>query len=69
MSTHADEVESLVDKEYEHGFVTDIDSDTIAPGLNEEVIAFISNKKNDTPNDSENKDNYFKFKICFELRL
>ena len=47
MSTHADEVESLVDREYEHGFVTDIDSDTIAPGLNEEVITFISNKKNE----------------------
>jgi Fe-S cluster assembly protein SufB len=47
MSTHAEDVESLVDKEYEHGFVTDIDSDTIAPGLNEDVIAFISNKKNE----------------------
>ena len=47
MSTQAKEVESLVDKEYEHGFVTDIDSDTIEPGLNEDVIAFISNKKNE----------------------
>jgi Fe-S cluster assembly protein SufB len=47
MSTHAENVESLVDKEYEHGFVTDIDSDTIAPGLNEEVITFISRKKNE----------------------
>jgi Fe-S cluster assembly protein SufB len=47
MSTQAKEVESLVDKEYEHGFVTDIDSDTIEPGLNENVIAFISNKKNE----------------------
>ncbi len=47
MSTHAEEVETLVDKEYEHGFVTDIDSDTIAPGLNEEVITFISKKKDE----------------------
>ncbi|NKB35914.1 MAG: Fe-S cluster assembly protein SufB [Gammaproteobacteria bacterium] len=47
MSTHAEDVESLVDKEYEHGFVTDIDSDTIEPGLNEEVISFISKKKNE----------------------
>ncbi|MFT5132066.1 MAG: Fe-S cluster assembly protein SufB [Gammaproteobacteria bacterium] len=47
MSTQAENVESLVEKEYEHGFVTDIDSDTIAPGLNEDVIAFISNKKNE----------------------
>jgi len=47
MSTQTQDVESLVDKEYEHGFVTDIDSDTIAPGLNEDVITFISNKKNE----------------------
>lgn len=47
MSTHSEDVESLVDKEYEHGFVTDIESDTIAPGLNEEVITFISNKKDE----------------------
>ncbi len=45
MSTHTEDVEALVDKEYEHGFVTDIDSDTVAPGLNEEVISFISRKK------------------------
>ena len=47
MSTHAEDVESLVDREYEHGFVTDIDSDTIEPGLSEEVISFISKKKNE----------------------
>ncbi len=38
-------VEELVHKDYEHGFVTDIDTDTVAPGLNEEVIALISAKK------------------------
>ena len=38
-------VEELVHKEYEHGFVTEIDTDTVAPGLNEEVIALISAKK------------------------
>ena len=38
-------IEELVHKEYEHGFVTDIDTDTVAPGLNEEVIALISAKK------------------------
>ena len=47
MSTHAEDVESLVNKEYEHGFVTDIESDTIEPGLDEDVIAFISKKKNE----------------------
>jgi Fe-S cluster assembly protein SufB len=45
MSTNTENMEDLVGKEYEHGFVTDIDSDTVAPGLNEEVIAFISKKK------------------------
>ena len=32
-------------REYTQGFITDIESDTLPPGLNEEVIAFISNKK------------------------
>jgi Fe-S cluster assembly protein SufB len=45
MSTNTENMEELVGKDYEHGFVTDIDSDTVAPGLNEEVIAFISKKK------------------------
>ena len=45
MASSTQDVEELVKKEYEHGFVTDIDSDTIAPGLNEDVIAFISKKK------------------------
>ncbi|MCG8325188.1 MAG: Fe-S cluster assembly protein SufB, partial [Thiotrichales bacterium] len=40
-------VEELVHKEYEHGFVTDIDADTVAPGLNEDVIRLISSKKNE----------------------
>ena len=34
-------------KEYEFGFTTDIDADTLAPGLNEEVIRIISKKKNE----------------------
>ena len=38
-------VKELVHKEYEHGFVTEIDTDTVAPGLNEAVIALISAKK------------------------
>jgi len=45
MTNQAPEVEELVHKEYEHGFVTDIDTDTVAPGLNEEVIELISVKK------------------------
>jgi len=45
MSTNHENMEELVGKDYEHGFVTDIDTDTVAPGLNEDTIAFISKKK------------------------
>jgi len=31
--------------EYKYGFITDIESDSVAPGLNEDVIRFISDKK------------------------
>src|ERR1041385_5226079 len=37
----------IVEKSYPHGFITDIESDIIAPGLNEEVIRLISEKKNE----------------------
>lgn len=35
----------IVSQEYKAGFITDIDNDTIAPGLTEEVITLISRKK------------------------
>jgi Fe-S cluster assembly protein SufB len=38
-------IESLVNKEYAYGFVTDIESDTIPAGLTEETIRLISAKK------------------------
>ena len=47
MATKSQDVEALVKKEYEHGFVTEIDADTVAPGLNEDVIRLISHKKNE----------------------
>ena len=40
-------LDDLVDGKYQHGFVTDINSDTLPPGLNEDVIRFISKKKNE----------------------
>lgn len=40
-------INQLIDKEYEHGFVTDIESDSIPCGLSEEVIRVISAKKNE----------------------
>jgi Fe-S cluster assembly protein SufB len=40
-----DSVETLVNREYKWGFVTDIESDTIPRGLDENIIRTISNKK------------------------
>ncbi|MBT5542669.1 MAG: Fe-S cluster assembly protein SufB, partial [Gammaproteobacteria bacterium] len=39
------EIDNLIEKSYEYGFTTDIESETIAPGLNEDVIRLISKKK------------------------
>jgi Fe-S cluster assembly protein SufB len=41
------DVEALIGQKYRHGFVTDIDSDSLPPGLNEDVVAAISLKKNE----------------------
>ena len=45
MSTDPNDLESLVNRRYEHGFVTDIESETLPPGLNEDVIRAISARK------------------------
>ena len=39
------EIEEIARQEYKYGFVTDIDSDTAPPGLNEDIIRLISTKK------------------------
>ncbi|MFN2239926.1 MAG: Fe-S cluster assembly protein SufB, partial [Thermoanaerobaculia bacterium] len=39
------EVEQLANQEYKWGFVTDIEADSVPPGLNEDVIRVISAKK------------------------
>jgi Fe-S cluster assembly protein SufB len=38
-------IETLISREYEHGFVTDIESDTLPAGLDESVVRTISAKK------------------------
>src|SRR3954469_22185736 len=38
-------IDALITKDYQHGFVTDIAADTIAPGLSEDVVRLISSKK------------------------
>ena len=45
MSTATQTIEELANQEYKHGFVTDVESDTIPKGLNEDVIRLISAKK------------------------
>ncbi len=45
MTSNQQELESLVGRKYRYGFVTDIASDTVPPGLSEDVIRLISTKK------------------------
>ena len=40
-------IDDSINKEYEYGFVTDIEQDTLPPGLNEDVIKTISKKKDE----------------------
>lgn len=47
MSSSTDTVEELVQSEYKYGFVTDIESESAPPGLNEDIIRLISRKKNE----------------------
>jgi Fe-S cluster assembly protein SufB len=45
-SQNAD-LEKLASRDYEYGFVTDIEEDKIPPGLNEDVVRLIASKKNE----------------------
>ena len=45
MSTETEALEEIANREYKHGFVTDIETDSAPPGLNEDTIRLISNKK------------------------
>ena len=47
MATPQSEVEILATQEYKYGFVTDIEQETVPPGLNEDVIRLISAKKHE----------------------
>ena len=40
-------IDQAINREYEYGFVTDIEQDIIPPGLNEDVVRIISDKKNE----------------------
>jgi Fe-S cluster assembly protein SufB len=41
------ELEKLAGRDYEYGFVTDIEEDKIPPGLSEDIVRLISSKKNE----------------------
>src|SRR5438270_5718473 len=45
MSTATSTIQELANREYKYGFVTDVDTDTIPRGLNEDVVRQISIKK------------------------
>lgn len=45
MTAENKQIHQIIDQEYQHGFITDIESDTIPCGLNEEVVRLISAKK------------------------
>jgi Fe-S cluster assembly protein SufB len=45
MSTPETQLDELLARGYQHGFVTDIESDTVAPGLDADTVKFISRKK------------------------
>jgi Fe-S cluster assembly protein SufB len=48
MTATEQDVRSLLrDRSYKAGFVTELESDTVAPGLSEDTIRFISAKKNE----------------------
>jgi Fe-S cluster assembly protein SufB len=40
-------IKDIADKDYQYGFVTDIEAETVAPGINEDIIRLISSKKNE----------------------
>ncbi len=47
MSTATSTIEELANREYKHGFFTEIESETVPRGLSEDVIRAISAKKNE----------------------
>ncbi|HZD52172.1 MAG TPA: Fe-S cluster assembly protein SufB, partial [Woeseiaceae bacterium] len=47
MSTTTKDIETLVNRRYKHGFVTDIAADSLPPGLDEDVIRAIAARKNE----------------------
>jgi len=47
MASNAQDIEKIVDRQYAAGFFTEIDQDTVPPGLDTDTIRLISAKKNE----------------------
>ena len=47
MSKETEILEEITGSEYKYGFTTDIETETLAAGLSEETVKFISAKKNE----------------------
>ena len=47
MNQTQDILDKRIEQDYQYGFITDIEQDILPPGLNEEVIRHISDKKNE----------------------
>ena len=45
VKTKNQELQDRMDQEYKYGFVSPIDADEAPPGLNEDIVRFISAKK------------------------
>lgn len=47
MSTEIEQLQELTNQDYKYGFTTEIEADSAPPGLSEDIIRFISAKKNE----------------------
>jgi len=47
MSSSTDQIQAFTQQEYKYGFVTEIETDSVPPGLNEDIIRLISAKKHE----------------------
>ena len=47
METATSTIEQFASQEYKFGFITDVEQEIVAPGLNEDIVRFISAKKDE----------------------
>jgi Fe-S cluster assembly protein SufB len=49
MTSEPDAITRAAERDYQYGFVTAIEQETTPPGINEDVVRFISAKKEEPP--------------------